>query len=61
MANGKRRFEASALTGINNFTPTPITRDKDGNLISYPERKPQGEETVVKMPDGTRAKLTPLD
>lgn len=61
MENDAHRFEASTLTGINNFTSTPITRDKDGNLISYPERKPQGEETVVKMPDGTRAKLTPLD
>ena len=61
MERGTRRFEASTLTGINTFTSTPITRDKDENLIPYPERKPQGEETVVKVPDGTRAKLTPLD
>ncbi len=61
MEKGAHRFEASALTGINNFTSPPIARDKDGNLIPYPERKPQEEETVVKMPDGTRAKLTALD
>ncbi len=61
MEKGTHRFEAKTLTGINNFTSTSIARDKDGNLIPYPERKPQEEETVVKMPDGTRAKLTALD